>query len=133
MPEFGWGLLVHQKSSNRSRNMGSNAHNVNRGLSAYHRFCLVPFFFKFYTLNVEGTSPKFHRLFRTYLSLFWAFENMKTVQTGPKIWVRMCILRSVSGHFVHSNPYFWTCLSFFDALKGPNQTWACPEQYVKFW
>ena len=29
MPELGWGLLEHQKSSNRSENMGSNAHDDN--------------------------------------------------------------------------------------------------------
>ena len=128
----GLGPFRASKSSNRSKNMGSNAQSVNRGSWIYHRFCLIPIFSKFNTLNVYQISPKFHRLFRTCLRWVGAFWSIKKAQISPKIWVWMHWMHH-DYHYVCSNPYFPINMSFFDALKGPNPPQACLEQRVKFW
>ena len=43
------------------------------------------------------------------------------------------LLKKRAGHILRFKLYFSTKLTNFDALKGQNQIFTCPEKSVKFW
>ena len=62
MPELGWGLLEHQKSSNRSKNMGNELRITLRS-GHLVQYCIQT---------------------RTYLSFFNALKGPNAAQACPK-------------------------------------------------
>ena len=55
-----------------------------------------------------------------------AFDDVSVCSTCmPKL--------TTYGHIIGVYYYFSTKLTNFDALKGQNQIFTCPEESVKFW